>query len=102
MLLINGQWREGAGTQFDSHNPADDSVVWQGQSASPADVDAAFTAARNAFSAWGRAPLAERIAVVERYKAELETRKADMAELISQETGKPRWEGLAEAGAMIG
>jgi len=102
MLLINGQWREGAGTQFVSHNPADDSVVWQGQSASPADVDAAFTAARDAFPAWGRAPLAERIAVVERYKAELETRKADIAELISQETGKPRWEGLAEAGAMIG
>jgi succinylglutamic semialdehyde dehydrogenase len=102
MLLIDGEWRSGAGDTFRSLNPADDSAVWEGAAASPADVDAAFKAARAAFPAWGRAPLAERVAVVERYKAELENRKAELAELISRETGKPRWEGLAEAGAMIG
>jgi succinylglutamic semialdehyde dehydrogenase len=102
MLLIDGEWRDGAGDGFQSLNPADDSPVWDGKAASPADVDAAFAAARAAFPAWGRAPMSERIAVVERYKAELENRKAEIAELISRETGKPRWEGLAEAGAMIG
>ncbi|MAK63130.1 MAG: succinylglutamate-semialdehyde dehydrogenase [Maricaulis sp.] len=102
MLFINGAWREGAGAEFKSENPANQDVVWQGKGADPADVDAAFKAARFAFPAWGRAPLAERIAIVERFKAVLEERKAELAELISRETGKPRWEGLAEAGAMIG
>ena len=102
MLFINGAWREGAGAEFKSENPASIDLVWQGKSASPADVDDAFKAARTAFPAWGRLPLADRIAIVERFKAELEARKADIAELISRETGKPRWEGLAEAGAMMG
>ncbi len=102
MLFINGAWRDGAGTDFKSENPANSETVWQGKSADPADVDAAFRSARKAFPAWGRAPLAERIAIVERFKSVLESRKAELAELISRETGKPRWEGLAEAGAMIG
>lgn len=102
MNFIQGDWHTGNGSELMSHNPADNSVVWSGHTATPADVDAAFKAARQAFSAWGRRPVAERIAIVERYKAELEARKADIAELISRETGKPRWEGLAEAGAMIG
>lgn len=102
MLFIHGAWREGAGAEFKSENPANQDVVWQGKGADPADVDAAFKAARFAFPAWGRAPLAERIAIVERFKTVLEERKAELAELISRETGKPRWEGLAEAGAMIG
>ena len=59
MLLIDGEWRSGAGDTFRSLNPADDSAVWEGAAASPADVDAAFKAARAAFPAWGRAPLAE-------------------------------------------
>lgn len=102
MLFINGAWREGAGAEFKSENPANQDVVWSGKAAAPADVDAAFQAARAAFPAWGRAPLADRIAIVERFKSILEERKPELAELISRETGKPRWEGLAEAGAMIG
>lgn len=102
MNYIDGHWRQGAGTAFTSTNPADDSLVWQGQAASPADVDAAFGAARAAFPAWGRAPLAERIAAVTRYKAELEARKPELAELIARETGKPLWETTGEVGAMMG
>ena len=102
MIFIKGEWRDGRGAEFLSHNPADNTVVWSGHTATPDDVAGAFAAAREAFPAWGRRPLAERIEIVERYKAELETRKPELAELISRETGKPRWEGLAEAGAMIG
>ena len=102
MNFIKGVWRDGSGAELVSHNPADNSVVWSGTTAAPDEVDAAFAAARAAFPIWGRLPLAERIAVVERFKAELETRKDELAELISRETGKPRWEGQAEAGAMIG
>ncbi|WP_291842303.1 succinylglutamate-semialdehyde dehydrogenase [Maricaulis sp.] len=102
MNFINGEWRDGTGAKLVSHNPADDSQVWSGRTASPAEVDHAFAAARSAFPSWGRRPLAERIAIAERFKAVLEDRKAEIADLISRETGKPRWEGLAEAGAMIG
>ncbi|MHA6289125.1 succinylglutamate-semialdehyde dehydrogenase [Maricaulis sp. CAU 1757] len=102
MLFIDGKWREGAGDTFKSLNPAIDAVVWEGRAASAADVDEAFAAARRAFPAWGRAPLSDRVKIVERYKKELEARKEELAELISRETGKPRWEGMAEAGAMIG
>ena len=102
MIYIHGEWRDGAGDSFRSLNPADGSEIWSGKAADPADVDAAFKAARKAFPAWGRASVEDRIAIVERYKTELESRKAELAELISRETGKPRWEGLAEAGAMIG
>ncbi|WP_366917254.1 succinylglutamate-semialdehyde dehydrogenase [Maricaulis sp.] len=102
MLLIDGEWRDGAGADFNSENPADGSSVWSGRAAAPGDVDAAFKAARSAFPAWGRRLYPERAAIVEAYKAHLENHKSDLAELISRETGKPRWEGLAEAGAMIG
>jgi len=102
MLLIDGEWRDGAGDSFSSLNPADDSPVWEGKAASPADVDAAFKAARAAFPVWGRRLYPERVAIVEAYQAYLEDNKDTLAELISRETGKPRWEGLAEAGAMIG
>tara|TARA_R110000868_G_scaffold57591_2_gene177804 strand:- start:34707 stop:36152 length:1446 start_codon:yes stop_codon:yes gene_type:complete len=102
MNLINGRWREGAGTKFQSTNPCDDSLVWEGKSASAADVAEAFSAARAAFAAWGRAPLMERITIVERYRAALEARKDALAELIARETGKPLWETAGEVGAMIG
>lgn len=102
MTFINGEWRDGSGADLVSHNPADDSVVWSGKAATPGEVDAAFKAARAAFPAWGRSLYPERVAIVEAYQAYLETHKAELGELISRETGKPRWEGLAEAGAMIG
>lgn len=102
MLLIDGQWRAGKGADMHSENPADGSRVWSGKAATADDVDAAFKAARAAFPAWGRSLYPERVAVVEAYQAYLEANKDALAELISRETGKPRWEGLAEAGAMIG
>ncbi len=102
MNFINGHWRDGSAAAFISTNPADHSLVWQGRSAAPDEVAEAFAAARAAFPAWGRAPLAERIEAVRRYKAALESRKDELADLIARETGKPLWETAGEVGAMIG
>ncbi|MDG1416273.1 MAG: succinylglutamate-semialdehyde dehydrogenase [Maricaulis sp.] len=102
MNYINGSWTSGDAAAFTSTNPADDSVVWEGAAASPTQVDEAFAAARAAFSPWARRPLAERVAVIEAYRAELEAQKPQLAELIARETGKPLWETTGEAGAMIG
>jgi len=98
---INGAWRAGAGDVLTSTNPATGEIVWQGASTGAADVGAAVDAARAAFAHWGATSLEERLAIVRAYADVLTRRKDALAEAISRETGKPRWEGQAEAGSMI-
>ncbi|MHC5174890.1 succinylglutamate-semialdehyde dehydrogenase [Serratia rhizosphaerae] len=100
--LINGVWRPGHGTAFSKTDPVDNQPLWQANGADAGDVDAACEAARSAFPAWARTPFAERERLVKRFAALLEEHKAQLAETISRETGKPRWETLTEVQAMIG
>ncbi|MEE2527171.1 succinylglutamate-semialdehyde dehydrogenase [Hyphobacterium sp. HN65] len=100
--LIGGKWVAGSGEAFRSLDPSNGDTVWSGQAAGPDDVSRAFQAARSAFSSWARRPLAERIAIVERFGALLGERMAQIAELIARETGKPLWDCMGEAGAMAG
>ncbi|GIX16696.1 MAG: N-succinylglutamate 5-semialdehyde dehydrogenase [Rhodothalassiaceae bacterium] len=99
-LCIGGEWIEGAGGAFTSHNPADGSPLWEGRAASPAQVADAVAAARAAFRDWRRVPLDERIAILERYAALVEERREELARAIAEETGKPLWDARGEAGAM--
>jgi succinylglutamic semialdehyde dehydrogenase len=85
-----------------SFDPANGALIWEGESADAAAVDAALARAHPAFPAWAALPVAARVEAVRRYKAVLETRKDAMAETISRETGKPLWETRAELAAMIG
>ncbi len=101
-VFIKGEWKAGDGPGFNSVDPARGETLWVGAGATPRQVKAAFAAAREAFEPWALAPLSDRIAAMERYKAVLEAKKDELATLISRETGKPRWEGEAEAGTMIG
>ncbi|MFY0666127.1 MAG: succinylglutamate-semialdehyde dehydrogenase [Natronospirillum sp.] len=100
--LINGQWVAGSGQSFDSRNPISDEVIWAGQEASAENVDAAVKAAKKAFQSWKRTPLDERIALLQRFKAQLEANKELLASTIGSETGKPLWESRTEIGAMMG
>lgn len=99
---IDGKWIAGGGDRFHSIDPASGETVWSGHSATSADVDAAFMAARKVFPSWARSPLADRIAIVERFGALLVAKKAEIAELIARETGKPLWDCMGEGGAMAG
>ncbi|OMQ24437.1 succinylglutamate-semialdehyde dehydrogenase [Serratia oryzae] len=101
-LLINGTWRTGQGAEFSKTDPVDNQPLWQANAADAADVAAACEAARGAFSAWARTPFAEREQLVKRFAALLEEHKQALAEAISRETSKPRWETLTEVQAMIG
>lgn len=101
-LLIGGQWREGAGEQFASYDPANGDRVWQGRAATAADVADAMKAARGAFREWSRRPVEERIAIVRAYAKVLEARADEMANLIGRETGKVGWDAKGEVQAMIG
>lgn len=89
-------------TLMTSTNPATGETIWEKESSTVADVDAAVAAARRAFPAWARRPLSERVEILERYQDLLASHKAEMAEAIAQETGKPLWDATGEAGAMVG
>lgn len=101
-LFIQGQWRSGQGAQLNKTNPADNTLLWSALSANAEDVDMACLAARTAFPAWARKTVAERAEVISRFAELLTEHKARLAEVISQETSKPRWETLTEIQAMIG
>ena len=85
-----------------SVNPATGEVIWEGAAASSAQVHEAVETARGAFVSWARKSLQERLEIIERFREIVENRKEEFAEIISQETGKPRWDALTEVGAMIG
>ncbi|MEO1134984.1 MAG: succinylglutamate-semialdehyde dehydrogenase [Pseudomonadota bacterium] len=101
-ILINGQWRDGSGEAFSSLDPSTGETVWEGAAATTDDVNEAVRAARGAFEKWALAPLAERIAVMERYRDLMKRDAEDLARLISRETGKPFWETKTEAAAVAG
>lgn len=101
-LLIDGVWVQGQGSAFEKTNPVSNQQIWAGHEASPADVAQACDAARQAFPAWARLPIEERIATIERFAGLLEQNKTQLAEVISQETSKPLWETLTEVQSMVG
>ncbi|MDP1580234.1 MAG: succinylglutamate-semialdehyde dehydrogenase [Candidatus Didemnitutus sp.] len=88
--------------KFSSLNPSTGEMVWTGASATPAEIDAAIVIARAAQSSWAARPLEERAAVLRAFAQQLAGHKTALAEIISHEIGKPRWEALTEVGAMIG
>ena len=59
-LWINNHWVAGDGEPFQSLNPYDGDVVWQGNAATTAQVEAAVTAASRAFLDWRNTTLTER------------------------------------------
>ena len=100
--LIGDAHVPGEGSPFQSTDPATGEILWAGRAATDREVDRAVRAAREAFEAWAWRPMAERVAVLEAFAEQLKQHKEELAETISRETGKPRWEGLEEVGSMIG
>ncbi|MBO2602147.1 succinylglutamate-semialdehyde dehydrogenase [Shewanella algae] len=100
--FIKGQWLAGEGQAMSSSNPANGETLWQGNAATPAQVEAAVAAAREAQFDWFMLGFDGRLQVIEAYRDQLEVHKAEIADTIAQETGKPLWETATEAGAMIG
>jgi succinylglutamic semialdehyde dehydrogenase len=91
---------EATGADFTSTNPATGAIVWRGKSASGTDVDQAINAARAAQTEWEASDPAERIAILGACRSELEASGQELADAISAETGKPRWEAKAEVMSM--
>src|SRR5437773_8127097 len=87
---------------FTAHDPATGEPVWTGAAATQRDVDTAVAAARQAFERWGDLPLAERVAYLEKFGKQIQSRHADLIEAICRSTGKPKWESATEVDAMFG
>lgn len=100
--FINGQWLAGLGHEISSLNPARNSVIWQGNTATTEQVGDAVISARQAFNDWAELALADRINIVQAFAGQLEANKEELAVTIAEETGKPLWETRTEVGAMIG
>ncbi|MRJ40626.1 succinylglutamate-semialdehyde dehydrogenase [Pseudomonas haemolytica] len=99
-LYIAGSWLAGQGELFESRNPVTQQVLWAGNGASTEQVESAVQAARQAFPAWARRPLEERISVLETFAATLKSRADEIARCIGEETGKPLWESATEVTSM--
>ena len=100
--FINGQWLAGEGSHFTSLDPAKNVVIWEGETATPAQVDQALTAARAAFFPWSQLGFEAREAIVTKFGELLAENKEELAMAIAMETGKPLWETRTEAAAMAG
>ncbi len=98
---IAGNWQAGQGDALQSLDPVSQAVVWQGQGATPAQVEAAVQAARNAFPAWAQLSLEARIAVLEGFADQLKANADELARCIGEETGKPLWESATEVTSMV-
>lgn len=100
-LLIDGGWLAGAGASFSRTDPVGGALLWEGQSADANQVGEAVAAARRAFPAFAMRPFEDRIALCEAFRERLEHHREALADTISRETGKPRWEAATEVQAMI-
>jgi succinylglutamic semialdehyde dehydrogenase len=100
--LINGKWVESDGEEMVSTDPAETRVLWRGRAAGPNSVAAAVSAAAAAAGPWAALERSERQAGLERFVGVLDDRGADLASAISDEVGKPLWEGKTEVGSVRG
>jgi succinylglutamic semialdehyde dehydrogenase len=65
-------------------------------------ITAAVIRAQMALTSWSDLPIARRIEIANAYAEQLKANKAQLGLIISEETGKPRWESATEVDAMIG
>ncbi len=95
--FINGEFVNAASQKaMDVISPLDGTLLSTVPMSVTKDLDAAVAAAKNAFPAWSKTPIKERVQVFFRYKYLLEKQLKELAELCSEENGKTYGEAVAE------
>ncbi|MGC6329142.1 aldehyde dehydrogenase family protein [Rhizorhabdus sp. FW153] len=93
-LLIDGEWRKAEnGADFATLDPATGRETGRIAAASPADVDAAVSAARTALAGWQATMPVERARILWRVADLIEAHIDDLAELETLDQGKPLFVG---------
>jgi aldehyde dehydrogenase (NAD+) len=89
-MYVGGEWVEPAdGEYFDTHDPANGSVLARVAQASSADIDSAVAAARNAFAAWSVASPHERARWLYALARQIQKHARFLAVLETLDNGKP-------------
>jgi len=90
-LFIGGDWRDATGTRdIIVENPARGETIATLRAASPADLDAAVTAARHSLEhGWGRLQGAERARIMHRFADLLDENAPLFAEIVTLDSGSP-------------
>ena len=87
--FIGGRWVESTASHWlDVHNPALGSVIAKVPLSTGRDLDAAVTAARQAFPNWSETPPVVRARTMFRFKALLEEHFEELARIVTTEHGK--------------
>lgn len=98
-VFIGGRWVPTAlGERVRLVDPSTQEVIGEPMIATAEDVDAAVTAAAEAFPAWSSTPPAERAVILDRIADVWERRAAEIAESVSREMGMPLVNSLRSNG----
>src|SRR5271165_2058654 len=96
-FYVNGAWERPAirsgGTIV---NPATGAAIAEVPYADASDIDRAVRAAHEAFLTWRDVPVVDRVQVLYRFKALLETHHGDLAATLTRENGKTTDDAKAE------
>ncbi|SFS90816.1 NAD-dependent succinate-semialdehyde dehydrogenase [Marininema halotolerans] len=96
-LYIDGKWVNSQNQKtFDVFNPATGDLIAQVGDASDEDVDAAITAADNAFKSWSSLPAPKRSEILRNAYDIMMDQKEDLAKIMTLEQGKPLHEARNE------
>ena len=99
LLCINGAWTKAAGGRtIPVVNPATEEVIGSVAHAGRADLDAALDAAAKGFATWRKVSAYERSKVMRRAADLLRERAEKVAQLMTQEQGKPLAQARLETG----
>lgn len=101
-LYLNGHWIQGNGPDLISTNPAYGSLVWEGTQATEKEIVTAANAAHQALISWSSLNFEQRASYIQEFAKYVEANRSQIAQLISEETGKPLWESQTEVTAVIG
>ncbi|MCX7117232.1 MAG: succinylglutamate-semialdehyde dehydrogenase [Legionellales bacterium] len=98
---IEGQWIQGKGQAFDSINPANGRVIWEGRYATEEELKKATHAAHRAAPLWAALSFSDRARILQTFATLVESKGKELAQLISEETGKPLWEAVTEVTSVV-
>ncbi|CCV07777.1 putative succinate semialdehyde dehydrogenase [Mesorhizobium metallidurans STM 2683] len=77
---------------FSVTSPVDGSTYATRFYADGTAIEAALTRARAALPSWRRMPVAERLAILQRFGEEMKARAAPLAEMVAWQIGRPLWQ----------
>jgi malonate-semialdehyde dehydrogenase (acetylating)/methylmalonate-semialdehyde dehydrogenase len=95
-LLVNGEWRDGAGEAIAVFDPATGAQISTVHAATEADVDAAIAAAAAAFPEWSELSIQRRVQFLHRMRRNIEDNKEELARAITLDQGKTLDEARGE------